>query len=308
MTDALNSHASCSTCQPAPMQPRERGVLAVVGLTAAMMVIEIGVGQVTGSMALLADGWHMATHVGALGLASAAYAIARRFAAHRAFAFGTGKVGALAGFTSAVALSLVALVMMADSVGRLIEPRPIDFASSLPVAVLGLIVNVVSVVLLNHSSEHDHRHDHHGHDHNHRAAMMHIVSDLLTSALAIVALLAGRLLGWLWLDAAIGLLGGVVILKWGVGLCESAALELLDVEASPALEDQIRQTLESVDDVRVRDLHVWPIGRGARSCVVTVLSAAPREPQDYKAHLAPLKLAHLTIEVQRCMLPGRVDA
>jgi cation diffusion facilitator family transporter len=250
-------------------------------------------------MALLADGWHMATHVGALGLASAAYWVSRRFAGHRAFAFGTGKVRALAGYTSAVALGLVALAMVVESVERLLRPHAIDFVSSLPVAVLGLLVNLVSVFLLHaHEDEVD---DHDGeHDHNHRAAFMHVVADAFTSVLAIAALLAGRFLGWAWLDAASGIAGGFVILKWGAGLSRNAAFELLDVSASSAVEDEIRAVLEALDDVRVRDLHVWSLGGGKKSCVVTLITAAPREARCYREALARFELAHLTIEVQRC--------
>jgi cation diffusion facilitator family transporter len=271
-----------------------------------MMLIEIVVGYATRSMALLADGWHMATHVGALGLASAAYALSRHYASHRAFGFGTGKVDALAGYTSAVALGLVAVVMIVESIVRLMHPNPIDFVSSLPVAVIGLIVNLVSVRLLHGQQEHgeddpDEREHPVDHDHNHRAALMHVVADTLTSALAIAALLAGRYLDWHWLDALTGVVGGLVILKWGVGLCRTTGFELLDIDPSLALEDRIRLTLEAVDDVRVSDLHVWSLGRGARSCVVTVVSASPRDAIDYRDRLADFDLAHLTVEVRRCV-------
>jgi cation diffusion facilitator family transporter len=260
------------------------------------------VGYRTGSMALLADGWHMATHVGALGLSAAAYVLARRFAGHRAFAFGTGKVHALAGYTSAVTLGLIASVMAVESVSRLLHPATVDFPRSLPVAVLGLVVNVVSVRLL-HSDESEEEGFAHGqgsHDHNHRAAMMHVIADTLTSVLAIVALLAGRFLGLEWLDPTAGLLGALVILKWGVDLCRGAAFELLDIEPSSWLEDRIREQLEAIDDVRVADLHVWSLGQGMRSCVVTVITAAPREVGHYRDQLSTLGIAHLTIEVRRC--------
>lgn len=275
-------------------------MLLVVVLTAVMMVIEIAVGYATHSMALLADGWHMATHVGALGLASAAYALSRRYASHRAFAFGTGKVRALAGYTSAIALGLVALLMVVESIERLRAPQPIDFVSSLPVAVLGLLVNLASVLLLHVHDDDDHHHEHAEHDHNHRAAFLHVVADTFTSALAIAALLAGRFLQWTWLDSVTGIVGGLVILKWGVGLAHAAARELLDVSPSSALEDGIRRKLEALDDVRVHDLHVWPLGGAAMSCVITVVSARPRDAEAYREVLAEFALAHLTVEVQRC--------
>lgn len=299
MHDGLATSEECAARRAPVPRRRERGVLLVVLLTAAMMGVEIVVGYATHSMALLADGWHMATHVGALGLASAAYWVSRRFAGHRAFAFGTGKVRALAGYTSAVALGLVAIAMVVESVERLLRPHAIDFVSSLPVAVLGLLVNLVSVFLLHaHEDEDD---DHDGeHDHNHRAALMHVVADAFTSVLAITALLAGRFLGWAWLDAVSGIVGGFVILKWGAGLSRNAAFELLDVSPSSAVEDEIRVVLEALDDVRVSDLHVWSLGGGKKSCVVTVITAAPREARCYREALARFELAHLTIEVQRC--------
>jgi cation diffusion facilitator family transporter len=303
----------CSVRTPIDEHQRERGVRAVVLLTFVMMLVEIVVGHLTGSMALLADGWHMATHVAALGLASAAYALSRRFAAHRAFGFGTGKIQALAGYTSAVALGLVALMMVVESASRLLEPVAIDFDSSLPVAVLGLIVNVASFRLLHGGSHEAHEHDAdddhhehdavdhgHEHDHNHRAALLHVAADALTSLLAIVALLAGKFDGFIWLDPIMGIIGGLIIVKWGASLCKHAAFDLLDVELSPHLEDGIRSALEHIDDVRVSDLHVWSLGRGARGCVVTLVSGAPREIGYYREQLARFGLTHLTLEVRRC--------
>lgn len=300
MHDELATPEQCAARRAPVPRRRERGVQLVVLLTAAMMGVEIVVGYATHSMALLADGWHMATHVGALGLASAAYWVSRRFAEHRAFALGTGKVRALAGYTSAVALGLVALAMVVESVERLLRPHAIDFVSSLPVAVLGLLVNLVSVCLLHAREDEDDDHDGE-HDHNHRAAVMHVVADAFTSVLAIAALLAGRFLGWAWLDAVAGIVAGFVILKWGAGLSRNAAFELLDLSPSSAVEDEIRVVLEALDDVRVSDLHVWSLGGGRKSCVVTVITAAPREARCYREALARFELAHLTIEVQRCV-------
>jgi cation diffusion facilitator family transporter len=299
MHDEITRLEDCAARRALAPRRRERGVQLVVLLTAAMMGVEIVVGYATNSMALLADGWHMATHVGALGLASAAYWVSRRFAGHRAFAFGTGKVRALAGYTSAVALGLVAIAMMVESLERLLRPHAIDFVNSLPVAVLGLVVNVVSVFLL-HAHDDDDHDDDHEHDHNHRAAFMHVVADIFTSVLAIAALLGGRFLGWSWPDAVSGIVGGLVILKWGAGLSRDAAFELLDVFPSSAIEDEIRTVLEALDDVRVRDIHVWSLGGGAKSCVVTLVTAAPRDARSYREALAHFALAHLTIEVQRC--------
>jgi cation diffusion facilitator family transporter len=323
----LTSGEPCVARRAIAPRRRERGLQLVVLLTAVTMLLEISVGYMTNSMALLADGWHMATHVGALGLASIAYWVSRRFATHRAFAFGTGKVHALAGYTSAVILGIVAIAMVVESISRLLQPQAIDFASSLPVAVLGLVVNLASVLLLHvhdDAADETHAHDHgahgddhahgddpahghghghraghaHEHDHNHRAALLHVVADTFTSALAIVALLAGSYLGLGWLDAVSGIVGGLVILRWGVGLSRAAAFDLLDVAPSSSLEDAVRGALEAVDDVRVLDLHIWSLGGGTMSCVATLATSVPRAPGVYRDALAPFGIAHLTIEVQ----------
>jgi cation diffusion facilitator family transporter len=184
----------------------ERRTLMVLALTAVTMVAEIVAGSVFNSMALLADGWHMATHAGAFAIAVAAYWFARHHAADRRFAFGTGKVGVLGGFTSAILLGVVAVMMVAESVVRLGTMQAIAFDQALLVAVVGLVVNGVSAVLLagtagHHDHDHGHEHDHgHGHDHNLRSAYVHVLADMLTSVLAIIALLAGKHAGWWWLD------------------------------------------------------------------------------------------------------------
>jgi cation diffusion facilitator family transporter len=284
---------------PAPAHPRERRIRVLILLTFVTMAAEVGAGYWTGSMALLADGWHMATHVGALGLSAGAYALARQFASHRAFAFGTGKVHALAGYTSAILLGLVAVTMMAESIWRLHAPRAIDFESSLPVAVLGLLVNLVSVRLLHRDDNHEHE-GHVDHDHNHRAVLLHIVADTLTSVLAIAALILGRWFGWSWLDAIMGLVGGALILTWGFSLCRNTAFELLNIDTSSHVSDGIRTVLEEMGDAHVNDLRVWPLGRGAQGCVLTVTSAYPREVDEYRDRvLSSFELAHLTVEVRR---------
>jgi cation diffusion facilitator family transporter len=299
----MHQESACKPCpvrQPHAVRRRERGVRAVVILTGLTMVVEIVAGYLTNSMALLADGWHMGTHVVALGIASIAYALARRFATHRAFAFGTGKIPALAGYTSAIILGVVALAMGAESISRLLHPRAIDFAASLPVAAIGLLVNLASIRLLRGHAEPDYDHLHE-HDHNYRAALLHVMADALTSALAIIALLSGLFLGWAWMDPAVGIIGAVVILKWALDLCRRAAFELLDAEAGSDLEARVREALESMDDVRVSDLHVWPLGRGLRSCVVTVVSATPRDVANYRERILSVGgMDHLTVEVRRC--------
>lgn len=286
----------------------------VVGLTFVTMVVELGVGYATNSMALTADGWHMATHVGALGLSAFAYWFARRRSRHEAFSFGTGKVHALAGYTSAIVLALVALWMVVESLRRLLQPEPIAFAEALPVAVLGLLVNLASVRIL-HSAEHEHdhdhdhgdgeqsavAHDHHGHDHNLRAAYLHVLADALTSVLAILALLGGRYLGWTFLDAAMGVIGGLVIARWSYGLSHGAGAQLLDVVPSQDLAAAVRHGLEArFADVRVVDLHVWAIGPHAMACIVAVAATSPRPVATYHEALASIAtFAHVTIELHQ---------
>lgn len=301
---------------------RERSARWVVVLTFGMMVVELVTGYATHSMALTADGWHMATHAGALGLSAAAYWFARSRAHDRAFAFGTGKVHALAGYTSAIILMVVAVSMIVESLQRFVHPAAIRFGEALPVAVVGLLVNLASIKLLDHGHDHDEDHEDHEdhdddddhddhdrahgpahahHDHNHRAAYMHVVADALTSVLAIAALVVGRYLGWTAFDPLMGIVGGAVVLKWGVGLCRSAGRQLVDATSPAELEDEIRHALEAIDDVRVADLHIWEMAPGLRGCVVALHSALPRDAQFYRRTLeAKGPFAHLTIEVHRC--------
>jgi cation diffusion facilitator family transporter len=287
----------------------ERRTRAVVILTVAMMVAELIVGSITGSMALLADGWHMATHAGALALTLFAYWYARAHAQSEAYTFGTGKVYALAGYTSGIVLGVIALWMMVESVWRLVEHPAIDYADALPVAVVGLVVNVLSLVLLGgdhhheaHDHDHEHDHDHpHQHDHNLRAAYFHVLADALTSVLAIVALALGSVYGWWFLDPAMGIVGGVLIARWSFGLCRDASRQLLDAVPSPEMAQRILARLETIDDVKVADLHLWEIAPGRRGCIVSLVTGVPRETAFYRdAILGEARLAHLTVEVHRC--------
>lgn len=285
-----------------------RRSLWVVGLTAAMMVGEIVAGTIFNSMALLADGFHMATHAGALAIAAAAYAYAKRHASDRRFSFGTGKVGDLAGFASALILGVVALGIAYESFQRLIDPRPVAFGQATVVAAIGLAVNVVSAFLL--SGGHHHGHDHHGHDHNGhggdhevggrhrdnnlRSAFVHVLADALTSVLAIVALLAGAYLGWVWLDPVMGIVGAAVIAVWSWSLMRDTAAVLLD-STDAHLEAEVREHVESHGDARITDLHVWRLGPGAHAAIISV--AGQVDAETVRSRLAPVhELAHLTVE------------
>lgn len=277
----------------------------VIALTLAMMVAEVTAGLAFGSMALLADGLHMATHAGALALAAAAYAFARRHLHNPRFAFGTGKVGDLAAFTSAITLAIVAILIGWESFVRFGSPVRINFAEAIAVASVGLAVNLISAWLL-HGGGHDHHHHHdengkhHHHDHNLRAAYFHVLADALTSVLAIAGLLAGSLYGWVWMDPAMGIVGAVVIGRWSWGLMRDSGAVLLDVVGDPQLPEAIRTALETDGD-HIADLHVWRVGPGHMSAVLSVVTHEPQRPEFYKARLSHLKqLCHTTIEVHRC--------
>lgn len=289
----------------------ERRTQIVIGLTATMMVLEISAGLLFGSMALLADGWHMATHVAALSITALAYWYARRHADNPRYSFGTGKVGVLGGFASAIALAVVALVMALESIQRFFVDVAIQFPEAIAVAVIGLVVNLVSALLLrDHHHHHHHDHSHHDHDHDHdhahqdhnlRAAYLHVLADALTSLLAIIALVAGMFLGWIWLDAVMGIVGAVVITRWSWGLLRDTSTILLDSTTGAATLRAIQTAIEADADNRVADLHVWQVGQHHLAVIVSVVTHYPQPPDHYKAllHHVP-DLAHVSVEVQTC--------
>jgi cation diffusion facilitator family transporter len=287
----------------------ERRTWVVVGLTAVMMVVEIIGGTIFGSMALVADGWHMSTHAGALAIAALAYNFARRHAHNDRFAFGAGKIGELAGFSSALILAIIALLIGYESVLRLLNPVSIGFDQAIAIAVVGLGVNLGSAWLLGAGHDQDHHpehHDDHGHhhDHNLRSAYLHVLADALTSVLAIVALVAGRFYGWGWMDPAMGIIGALVIAHWSLGLMRTSARVLLDTVPDARLEKAIRQNLEVGSD-RVADLHLWRLGPGHVGVIASIVSDAPESPNVYKARLAEVSdvLSHVTVEVHTCRQP-----
>ncbi len=273
-----------------------RKTVWVVWLTAATMVVEILFGWLSGSMALLADGFHMATHAGALAVAAIAYRYARNHARDPRYTFGTGKVGDLSGFASALLLMGMALFIAIESGIRLFQPVNVAFGEATLVAVVGLVINLASALLLGHDHSHDHDDSHAGHGHadnNLRAAYVHVLTDALTSVLAIVALLAGRYLGWLWLDPAVGLLGAVVIARWAWGLMKDTAAILLDT-AEPALMAQMRGLIEA-EGATIKDLHVWRIGPHAHAAIISLAPGADAPNIRARIHALPC-MAHVTVE------------
>ena len=294
--------------------PNERRTWGVIALCTVMMAAEIVGGLLFGSIALVADGLHMSTHAGALLLAALAYSYARRHADDARFTFGTGKLGDLAGFTSAVVLVMIAILIGYEAVMRLIEPVAVHFDEAIAIAVLGLGVNVASAFMLGggaHSHAHGHHHDghnHHGHphdhlhhhthrDHNLRAALVHVMADAAVSVLVIVGLLLGRFLGWVWMDPLAGLVGAVVIASWSYALIRDTGGVLLDMTPDPDMAENIRMAIERDGD-RLCDLHLWRLGPGHIGAIVSIATAMPRAPAFYRERLAPFRaLSHVTIEV-----------
>ena len=309
-----------------PLERRsERRTWAVVILTGLTMLLEIAAGYWFNSMALLADGWHMASHMVAIGLAALAYLLARRYAADHRFTFGTWKIEVLAGFASALLLVVVALFMIGESLLRFWAPAAIGFDEALVVAVVGLLVNLLSAWLLR--DQHDHGHGHgddahshaergHAHAHgapgkdlNRHAAFIHVLTDALTSVAAIIALLGGKLFGWGWLDPAMGIIGALVILVWARGLLRDTAKALLDREMDDPLVGKVREALERVPDTEVTDLHLWRVGRSQYSCILSVVTHQPHTADRYKAALQPFaQLVHSTAEVNRCGESAHLDS
>ncbi|WP_045407920.1 CDF family Co(II)/Ni(II) efflux transporter DmeF [Vibrio jasicida] len=285
-------------------QKGEKRTLYVLILTVTTMVVEIAAGTMFGSMALLADGWHMGTHAAAFCITLFAYRYAKQNAHNDRFSFGTGKVSVLGGFTSAIALGIVALMMMVESIHRLFNPESIQFNEAIMVAVIGLVVNLASMLLLqdHHHHGHDH-HDHHGHDHEHHhdhnltAAYFHVLADTLTSLLAIVALIVGKFYGWVWLDAIMGIVGAVVIGKWTLGLMKQTAPVLLDESIDKNYRKEIRKSLDPYAEVV--DLHIWKVSGHHYSAAIALKNKSDKTLDEFKQILAKFdKIHHLTLEVQ----------
>ena len=295
----------------------ERKTWAVIILCGIMMVVEIVGGSLFGSLALVADGLHMSTHAGAMLIAALAYTYARRHVSDSRFVFGTGKLGDLAGFTSAIVLAMMALLIGYEAISRLLDPVPIRFREAIPIACVGLIVNIVSAWLLggdHHGHDHGHGHDHeHDHDHSHhahhtsatirdnsiRSAYVHVLADAVISVLAITGLLLARSFGWLWMDPVAGIIGALVIANWSYGLVKDTGRVLLDVCPDQAATERMRQAIE-IDGDSVADLHLWRLGPGHLGAVLSVVTDKPRDAAFYRDRLRHFRaLSHVTVEVAR---------
>ena len=268
----------------------ELRTIIVIIITTSMMIIEITTGLVFGSMALLADGLHMASHAIALAINAFAYIYARRHAHDTRYSFGTGKVNALGGFAGALLLAIFALIMVWESVERFINPVEIAYNQAIMVAILGLIINGASVFILGHN-----HHDHH--DHNLRAAYLHVLADALTSLLAIVALFIAKYIGLVWMDPLMGVVGAILVSRWSLSLLNSTSAVLLDKQEPKSLEIKIRQCIE-VNDCKIIDLHLWSIGPNIYSAIISVLARSAKKPEYYKKLISPdPRLVHLTVEI-----------
>ena len=295
---------------PKSQERHERQTHLVIALTATMMVAEIMAGTAFHSMALLADGWHMASHASALGITAFTYWFARRHRHDARYSFGTGKVGVLGGFTSAVVLAVIAVLVAWESVGRFFEPLTISFDEAITVATLGLVVNLVSAWLLRDTHHHgEHGHHGHAHDHNLRAAYLHVLADALTSVTAIVALVAGKLFGWIWMDPLMGIVGSAVIARWSIGLLRDTSSVLLDGDVAPEVHERLRDALQAHPGDLVADLHVWRVGPARLAAIAAVVSHAPQPPDHYKRRMQEaMELAHVTVEVNACEPSGLTPA
>ena len=281
-------------------RPGEVRTLIVISITAVMMVIEITAGIAFGSMALLADGLHMTSHTVALSINAFAYVYARKHAHNEKFCFGTGKVNTLGGYTGAVVLAMFALVMVWESLERLISPVEIAFNQAIFVAVLGLLVNGLSVLILGHHHDSNDGHTRH-HDHNLWSAYLHVLADALTSLLAIFALLGAKYLGLIWADPVMGLVGAALVARWSFGLLKTTSSILLDKETSDDLRLKIKDALETQDNIRIADLHVWAVGPNIYSAILSVVTHDPQPPEYYKTLMPEgLGIVHTSIEVHRC--------
>lgn len=287
-------------------------------ITLITMVVEIGVGYWSGSMALLADGWHMASHTLALFLSLIVYYLYRHPRFRASFTFGGGKILSLGGYTSSLFLIFIAGSMIVESIVHFTKGHEIHYQEAIWVAGIGLFVNLLCAFIMHADEVHDHdhshchhpknklspvaahqhhHHHHHHHDHNHASAYIHILTDAFTSVLAIVALLLGKKLGIRWLDPAVGLLGGLVVLKWSLGLIRQSGMDLLDAHDSSIDRQSLVKRLE-MDGSKVMDMHLWKLAPGQVGCEIIIKRNHNQLSADYRDIIQKeFQIHHLIIEV-----------
>lgn len=307
MSHQSHTHEHDYVIQDSKIGSNEKKTIFVVILTFITMIVEVSYGYITGSMALLADGWHMASHVGALGISVIAYKLARSKKLNDKFSFGAGKLIPLGGYTSALMLGLVAVFMAVESFERFLSPTTINFSTAISVSIVGLIVNLLSAALLWDSHDHrDHHHHHdndeHVHDHNHKSALIHVIADAFTSVLAIVALVSGKYFGWNWADPIMGIVGSIVILKWAYGLCKGTVWELLDGNSKLINESDVKELFSNDDGIEVTDLHIWRIAPSAHACEIVIYNNELKGSEYYRELiLNKFPINHLIIEERSCI-------
>ncbi len=311
-----HSHTHDYILNDSKVSQNERRTIFVVLLTFVTMIVEISYGYITGSMALLADGWHMASHVGALSISVIAYRLARSKKLNKHFSFGTGKFIPLGGYTSAILLGLVAALMGYESIERFLNPVQINFNAAIGVSVIGFVVNILSAILLwgshdhhHHDDHHHHHHHHHDinlnqdhvHDHNHKSALIHVIADALTSLFAIVALFLGKYFSWHWADPIMGVVGAIVIIKWAYGLCKATVWELLDGNSKLISNTQVIELFSDEEEVEVSDLHIWRIAPNAHACELLIYSKSLKGSEFYRNRiLDKFPIEHLIVEERLC--------
>ncbi len=274
----------------------------VVAITLITMIAEILAGIITGSMALLADGIHMGTHTFALIVTLIAYKIAQTHKDNPNFAFSSGKVGILGGYTNAILLGITALYMMSEAIKRLITPEPIIFSQALLVAVVGLIVNLISAALLASGGHHHHGHDHHNHDHEHhdhnlRAAYVHVITDALTSVLAIAALLSGYFFGQTWPDALVAVLGALVILKWAHSLLLSSGKLLVDYHSGGEERLELNR-FAAESDSEIIDMHIWNTSENQKAMILHLKAGEHFRKAEFIAKVKEAcHIDHITVDI-----------
>lgn len=323
----MYQHCSIESKDTGVFLANEQKTKIVTFITLITMVVEVAVGYWSGSMALLADGWHMASHTLALFLSLVVYYLYRHPKFRSSFTFGGGKILSLGGYTSALFLILIAGSMIFESFLRFYETPKIHYQEAMIVAVIGLIVNLVCAMILHQGEGHDHGHSHghencshpktklspvghahthsHSHapkkmevkDHNHESAYVHILTDALTSVLAIMALALGWWKGWIWLDPAVGVLGGMVVLKWSLGLIRQSGMDLLDAHDGTIDRDNLVKKLE-LDGSRVMDIHLWKVAPGQVGCEIVIKKNLEQKSADYRDLIQnQFSIQHLIIEV-----------
>lgn len=277
----------------------KKNMLYAMIITISMMIAEIIGGIYFNSMALLADGWHMSSHTLALGLAYFAYIMSNRYKSDARFSFGTYKMEILASYTSALSLLVIAFLMIYHSILKFINPESIAYKEAILIAIIGLIVNLICAWLLRSSHDHHHNHHHHHDDLNLKAAYIHVLTDALTSILAIVALGFGLLFGADFLDPLMGIIGAILVLVWAIGLLRQSGKILLDANMNEPIISKVVDILRLFrSDIEIKDLHLLKVANDKYTCIISLNSIDPIDINLIKKELSKHEeLVHIIVEI-----------